>query len=91
MTDMPPPRSMPMGHLDAFNVGEKKLTVQTEFFPRPTWRVETKIYFAGALKKVHTADLQSTPESELQQYVTLFHQQKLDELAGSLSKRKSES
>ena len=45
-----------MGRLDALDVGAKKLTIQTEFFSRPGWRVETKVYLGGALKKVYTAD-----------------------------------
>ena len=78
-----------MGRLDAFDVGEKKLTVQTEFFAIPEWRVETKVYLAGALKKVYTADLASTPEDALQQAVHDFHQAKLDEIADGLRKRRA--
>lgn len=84
---MPDPSSLPMGRLDAFDVGEKKLTVQTEFFPNPTWRVETKVYLAGAVKKVYTADLSSVPENELQKTVNEFHQSKMDEIAAGLRKR----
>ena len=29
----------------------KNLTIQTEFFAKPNWRVETKVYLGGALKK----------------------------------------
>ncbi len=76
-----------MGRLDAFDVGSKKLTVQTEFFPRPGWRVETKIYLGGELKKVYTADLAATPEGELQQVVNEFHQAKMDEIVTGLQKR----
>lgn len=75
-----------MGRLDALDVGSKKLTVQTEFFARPAWRVETKVYLAGALKKVYTADLASTPEPELQKFVNDFHQAKLDEIVAGLRK-----
>jgi len=78
-----------MGRLDAFDVGTKKLTVQTEFFANPEWRVETKVYLAGALKKVYTADLASTPEDDLQKSVTAFHQAKLDEIAEGLRKRQA--
>jgi hypothetical protein len=84
---MSEPLSPPMGRLDAFDVGEKKLTVQTEFFPRPTWRVETKVYLAGALKKVYTDDLSAVAEPELQQRVNDFHQAKLDEMAAGLRAR----
>ena len=74
----------PMGRLDAVDVGSKKLTVQTEFFSRPTWRIETKIYLGGALKKVYTEDLASTPEPELQRRVDTFHQEKMDEIVTGL-------
>jgi hypothetical protein len=83
------PANPPMGRLDAFDVGPKKLTVQTEFFSRPTWRVETKVYLAGALKKVYTADLAATPEPELQKQVNEFHQAKIDEIVRGLQAKKS--
>ena len=76
--------SPPMGCLDALDVGPKKLTLQTEFFQRPAWRVETKVYFAGALKKVFTEDLSAMPEGELQKFINDFHQQKLEEIVASL-------
>jgi hypothetical protein len=79
-----------MGRLDAFDVGPKKLTVQTEFFSRPAWRIETKIYLAGALKKVHTADLSSTPEADLQRFLNEFHQAKIDELVAGLRQMKQQ-
>ncbi|HEV8657142.1 MAG TPA: hypothetical protein VGS96_00820 [Thermoanaerobaculia bacterium] len=74
----------PMGRLDAVDVGPKKLTVQTEFFPNPNWRIETKVYLGGALKKVYTEDLSTTPEAELQRRVNEFHQTKLDEIVEGL-------
>lgn len=77
-----------MGKLDAFEVGEKKLTIQTEFFSRPTWRVETKVYLGGALKKVFTDDLTSTAEDQLQQVVNAFHDRKIRELMDSLRNKK---
>jgi hypothetical protein len=83
------PANPPMGRLDAFDVGSKKLTVQTEFFSRPTWRIETKVYLGGTLKKVYTEDLSATPESELQKVVNDFHQTKMDEIADGL-RRKSQ-
>jgi hypothetical protein len=83
---MPDPTTLPMGRLDAFDVGTKKLTVQTEFFTRPAWRVETKVYLAGALKKVYAADLAATPEGELQRFIDEFHRAKLDELVAGLRK-----
>jgi len=86
MSDLANP---PMGRLDAFDIGPKKLTIQTEFFVRPSWRVETKVYLAGALKKVFTEDLAATPEGELQRFVNEFHQAKMDEIVAGLQKLKS--
>lgn len=78
-----------MGRLDAFDVGPKKLTIQTEFFSRPAWKLETKVYLAGELKKVFTFDLSSTPEKELQKIVNEFHQTKIEEIVDGLrSKQK---
>jgi hypothetical protein len=79
-----------MGRLDAFDVGEKKLTIQTEFFTQPGWRVETKVYLAGALKKVYTADFEVSQEPDLQRLINEFHQSKLDEIANGLRARKSQ-
>jgi len=76
-----------MGRLDAVDIGSKKLTIQTEFFPRPTWRLETKVYLGGTLKKVYTEDLSATPEGELQRIVDSFHQAKIDEIVTGLRRR----
>jgi hypothetical protein len=73
-----------MGRLDAIDVGTKKLTVQTEFFTRPSWRVETKVYLAGALKKMYTADAATTPEGELQRFIDEFHRAKMEEIVAGL-------
>jgi hypothetical protein len=85
-THMPDPQNAPMGRLDAFDVGPKKLTVQTEFFGRPNWRIETKVYLAGALKKVYNEDLSAMPENELQRFIDTFHRAKMDEIAAGLRK-----
>ena len=76
-----------MGRLDAFDVGAKKLTIQTEFFTRPAWRVETKVYLGGELKKVYTQDLEESREAELQKLVNEFHQAKIDEMMERLRAR----
>lgn len=76
-----------MGRLDAFDVGDKKLTIQTEFFPRPAWRFETKVYLAGAVKKVYTLEI-SEADGDLQIALNRFHQEKMDEIAAGLQKRK---
>jgi len=77
-----------MGRLDAFDVGPKKLTIQTEFFARPAWRVETKIYLGGELKKRYTEDLDESREGELQKLINEFHQAKIDEIMEGLRARK---
>jgi len=38
----------------------------------------------GALKKVYTEDLASTPEPELQKRIDAFHQEKMDEIVTGL-------
>jgi hypothetical protein len=76
-----------MGRLDAFDVGSKKLTVQTEFFSRPEWRFETKVYLAGELKKVYTEPASSIAEADLQRRLNDFHQQKFDEIVSGLRAR----
>ena len=81
---MTEPLNPPMGRLDAVDIGAKKLTVQTEFFTRPSWRIETKIYLGGALKKVYTEDLASTPEPELQRRIDTFHEEKMEEIVAGL-------
>lgn len=73
-----------MGRLDAFDVGPKKLTVQTEFFSRPGWKLETKVYLGGELKKVFTHELPSAQEDDLQKIVNEFHQTKIDEIVNGL-------
>jgi len=77
-----------MGRIDAIDVGAKKLTVQTEFFGRPDWKIETKVYLGGALKKVYSDELEGVAEEDLQKRVTEFHQARLDEIAEGLSKKK---
>ena len=79
-----------MGRLDAFDVGPRKLTVQTEFFPRPSWRIETKVYLGGELKKVYTQDLSESAEPELQKITNEFHQAKIDEIMEGLRARKQQ-
>ncbi|HEX7152846.1 MAG TPA: hypothetical protein VF618_15260 [Thermoanaerobaculia bacterium] len=76
------------GRLDAFDVGDKKLTVQTEFFPRPNARIETKVYLGGALKKVYAEDV--AEDDGLQQRVNLFHQAKVEEIMNGLRQRKQQ-
>jgi len=87
---MSEPANPPMGRLDAFDVGPKKLTVQTEFFTRPSWRVETKVYLGGALKKVYAEDIGAEREAELQKLVNEFHQAKIDEIMEGLRARKQQ-
>lgn len=76
MNERGEPVPMPTGRVDAVDVGSKKLTIQTEFFSRPSWRAETKVYIGGALKKVWQEDLSAVPEDELQRAVERFHESK---------------
>ena len=78
-----------MGRLEAFDVGAKKLTVQTEFFSRPAWRIETKVYLGGALKKVYTEDVAEGDEAGLQGRIDTFHQSRIDEIVEGLRARKA--
>lgn len=76
-----------MGRIDAIDVASKKLTIQTEFFSRPTWKIETKVYLGGALKKVYSEELDESREPELQKLINAFHQAKLDEITAGLRAR----
>ena len=87
---MPDPANPPMGRLDAFDVGPRKLTVQTEFFSRPGWRIETKVYLGGELKKVYTEDVSESAEEQLQKITNEFHQAKIDEIMEGLRARKQQ-
>jgi hypothetical protein len=87
---MDEPTNPPMGRLDAIDVGPKKLTIQTEFFARPNWRVETKVYLGGELKKVYTDEMSPGDEPELQKRINEFHQARIDEIMEGLRARKSQ-
>lgn len=86
---MADPQNAPMGRLDAFDVAAKKLTIQTEFFSRPAWRIETKVYLGGALKKVYTEELDESVEPHLQARIDAFHQTKITEIVEGLRARKA--
>lgn len=87
---MAEPVSSPMGRLDAFDIGPKKLTVQTEFLSRPAWRFETKVYLGGELKKVYTEDVAGVAEAELQRELNEFHQKKIDEIVDGLRRKQQQ-
>jgi hypothetical protein len=89
-TLMAEPASEPMGRLDAFDIGAKKLTIQTEFFSRPAWRFETKVYLAGELKKVYTEDVAAVAEGDLQRELNEFHQKKIDEIVDGLRRKQQQ-
>jgi hypothetical protein len=86
---MAEPQNAPMGRIDAFDVAAKKLTIQTEFFSRPAWRIETKVYLGGALKKVYTEDVEASAEAGLQARIDAFHQTKIGEIVEGLRARKA--
>jgi hypothetical protein len=72
-----------MGRIDALDVGSRKLTIQTEYFERPTPRIETKVYLGGALKKIYTDDLASPPD-DLQHHLHAVHETRMKEIVESL-------
>lgn len=84
VNDRGEPDSMPNGRVDAIDVGARKITIQTEFFARPQWRVETKVYVGGALKKVHHHDFSTTAETDLQREIEKYHERKRQELVDNL-------
>jgi hypothetical protein len=84
---MAEPTTPPMGRLDAFDIGDKKLTIQTEFFSRPQWRIETKVYLGGALKKVYTEEVDESRDAEVQGIVNAYHQAKITEIVDKLRAR----
>lgn len=73
-----------MGRLDTIELGSRVMTIQTEFFSRPEWRLETKVYLAGAVKKVFTHDLEGIEDGDLQQTLDGFHDEKLRAIRASL-------
>jgi len=73
-----------MGCLDTIELGPRKMTIQTEFFPRPDWRIETKVYLGGELKKVYTDDLSEAAEDSLQARITAYHEERMKQLMSSL-------
>lgn len=78
------PDSMPNGRVDAIEVGARKITIQTEFFARPNWRAETKIYVGGALKKIHHEDMSGIEEQDLQRSIERYHERRRQELVDNL-------
>jgi hypothetical protein len=78
-----------MGRLEAIEIGSRKLTIQTEFFPRPLWRIETKVYLAGALKKVFTEELSPLDEPDLQRRIDRFHEEKMQQIVEGLRSKQS--
>ena len=72
----------PMGRLDAIDVGDRKLTIQTEYFPRPNARLETKVYLGGALKKVFTETL--ADGDDVQALLHRVHEKRMQEIVAGL-------
>jgi hypothetical protein len=84
---MTTPTNTPMGRVDAIEVGERKLTIQTEFFEKPHWRLEIKVYLGGALKKVYNEDLSAVAEDRLQTTINELHHARLAQIREDLTKR----
>lgn len=77
-----PMSDTPMGRLDAIDVGDRKLTVQTEYFARPNARLETKVYLGGALKKVFTEEL--AEGDDVQALLHRVHEKRMQEIVAGL-------
>jgi hypothetical protein len=76
--------SIPTGRVDTIAISGKTMTIQTECFARPAWRVETRVYVGGALKKVYTAELAELPAAGLQRAVTDYHESRMAEIVAAL-------
>lgn len=72
-----------MGRLDAIDIGPRKLTIQTEHFPRPTSRIETKVYLGGALKKIFTEEI-AADDPDLQKILNRIHETRMNEIVSGL-------
>lgn len=84
MTDMDAPATLPMGRLSSFEVGPKRLTIQTEFYPKPGWRLEIRVYLGGTIKKTYAEDLSTTSEIDLQAAVDRLHDARCAEILAGL-------
>ena len=73
-----------MGFVDAIDIADKKLTIQTEFFPKPNPRAETKVYLGGALKKVYNEDLSQVPAEDMQRAIGEIHKNRMHEIVEGL-------
>jgi hypothetical protein len=81
---MSAPAIEPNGRLDRIKAGTKSITIQTEFFSNPAWRIEAKVYVDGALKKLENVPLDGTPEEDLQRRIDEVHQKITSDLAAKL-------
>lgn len=73
-----------MGFVDAIDIADKKLTIQTEFFPKPNPRAETKIYLGGALKKIYNEDLSQVAAEDMQRALGEIHKTRMHEIVEGL-------
>lgn len=76
-----------MGFVDAIDIADKKLTIQTEFFPKPNPRAETKIYLGGALKKIYNEDLSQVPSEDMQRALGEIHKTRMQEIVEGLRRK----
>lgn len=78
----------PMGRLEKFEVGSRKLTIQTEFIQGATsCKIETKIYLGGELKKVSTLDVLTEGDQNLQQILDEYHSERVQEISDGLRRK----
>lgn len=80
---------VPMGRLEKFDVGSKKLTIQTEFISGARNAIETKVYLGGELKKVSALDVDPDATPDLQQVLDEYHRLRVQEISEGLRKKSS--
>ena len=81
------PFNPPMGRIEKFDVGTRKLTIQTEFFKGEPAKIETKIYIGGELKKVSSLPVQEDGSEDLQKTLDDFHALRVQEISDGLRRK----
>jgi hypothetical protein len=79
---------VPMGRLEKFEIGSRKLTIQTEFIQgAANCKIETKVYVGGELKKVYALDVNTEGDQDLQQALDEFHRARVQEISDGLRRK----
>ena len=78
-----------MGRLEKFDVGSRKLTIQTEFLHSENSKIETKMYIGGELKRVSGLDVNDPENQDLQSILDEFHNARVKEISDNLRRKNS--